>query len=205
MELDEALEQIAEIRAQIARTETFRGYRSLTVGFSGVVGIMAAIFQAVQIPRPLERLSDYLTLWLAAAILNLAVVGAELTYRCYRAVSPRTTRLTLLAVEQFLPCLVAGAVLTAVLAASAPESCWMLPGLWAMVFSLGVFASYRLVPRPMFWVGVFYLLAGGACLMLGRGDHALSPWLMASVFGTGQLLTAAILYWTLERNNYETC
>ena len=204
MHLDEALEQITEIRAQIARTETFRGYRSLTVGFSGLMGIGAAMAQAIHMPHPQERLSDYLTLWVTVAVLNLVVVGAELAFRCWRAVSPRTARLTRLAVEQFLPCLLAGAVLTVVLAAGAPESCWMLPGLWAVVFSLGVFASHRLLPRPVFWVGVFYLFAGGVCLTLGRGDHALSPWLMAGSFGTGQLLTAAILYWTLERN-HDTC
>ncbi len=75
----------------------------------------------------------------------------------------------------------------------------MLPGLWAVLFSLGVFASCRLLPKPTFWVGVFYLLAGCVGLIFGPGDLALSPWLMGGTFGTGQLLTACILYWTLER------
>ena len=38
MELREALSQISEIRQQMARSEVFRGYRSITVGFSGVLG-----------------------------------------------------------------------------------------------------------------------------------------------------------------------
>ncbi len=131
----------------------------------------------------------------------MLVVGWELVFRCFHAVSPRTTRLTLLAVEQFVPCIVAGALLTAVLVSAAKENLWMLPGLWAILFSLGVFASCRLLPKPTFWVGVFYLLAGGLILAVGKGEHALSPWLMGFTFGIGQLLTAAILYWTLERSH----
>ncbi len=110
MQLHDALLQITEIRSQIARTETFRGYRSVTVGFSGVLGIAAAIFQAVQIPEPRQQVSVYLTLWISAAALSVLVVGWELAFRCYHAVSPRTTRLTLLAVEQFVPSIVAGAL-----------------------------------------------------------------------------------------------
>jgi len=49
MELREALGQISEIRAQMSRTQSFGGFRSLTVGFSGVLGLVAAVFQANQI------------------------------------------------------------------------------------------------------------------------------------------------------------
>lgn len=201
MQLHEALTQISDIRSQIARTETFRGYRSLTVGLSGLVGIAAGVIQAIQIPHPENQISAYLTLWISAAVLSVIVVAVEMGVRCYHAVSPRTIRLTRLAVEQFLPCLAAGALMTLVLVSVAEEILWILPGLWAILFSLGVFASCRLLPRPTFWVGVFYLLAGGFCLWWGRGTHAFSPWLMGGTFGLGQLLTATILYWTLERTD----
>jgi hypothetical protein len=173
----------------------------MTVGFSGLVGIGAGIFQGVHISEPARQVSAYLTLWVSAAILCVLVVGWELTVRCYHAVSPRTIRLTLLAVGQFLPSIAAGALLTTILVSVAAENLWMLPGLWAILFSLGVFASCRLLPKPTFWIGVFYLLAGCLNLALGKGELALSPWLMAGTFGLGQLLTAAILYWTLERSN----
>ena len=68
------------------------------------------------------------------------------------------------AVEQFLPAIVAGVLLTAVLVEAAPQSVWMLPGLWEVIFSLGIFASCRFLPRPMFAVGLWYLAAGLACL-----------------------------------------
>src|SRR5262249_19490105 len=106
-----------------------------------------------------------------------------------------------LAVSQFLPCLAAGGLLTFVVVAHARENLWMLPGLWAMLFSLGVFASYRLLPRATFGIGLFYMAAGTLCLTIR--EAALSPWAMGLTFGPGQLLAAAMLYWTLERNDGE--
>src|SRR5437870_2077578 len=40
MDLQEALSQISEIRQQVARSETFRGYRAAPVAFSGVVACL---------------------------------------------------------------------------------------------------------------------------------------------------------------------
>ena len=76
-----------------------------------------------------------------------------------------TRDLTWLAIEQFCPCLI-GVLVTVVLVRAAPESLWMLPGLWQIFYSLGIFASCRLLPRPTFWVAVFYLGTG----LAGFGD-----------------------------------
>src|SRR6185437_11736127 len=108
-----------------------------------------------------------------------------------------------MAVEQFLPCVLAGGLVTAALARGAPESVALLPGLWAVLFSLGVFASCRLLPRATFWVGAYYLFAGVLALAFGRGEHALSPWVMVGCFGVGQAGAAVILYWSLERDRGE--
>lgn len=199
MELHDALAQITAIRSQIARTETFRGYRSATVAFSGLLALGGAGLQSVWLPQPQESVGAYLSLWVGLAAVCLVAVGAELAARCYRATSPLRRQITLLAVEQFLPCVVAGGLLTGAIVVFAQESLWMLPGLWAILFSLGVFASCRLLPRQTFWAGVYYMAAGVAALAFARGDAALSPWAMVGTFGVGQLLTAVILYVTLER------
>ncbi len=201
MNLSEALAQISEIRAHIARTEVFRGYRSLTVGTSGVLAIGAAAVQAVWVPRPREQLGAYLALWLGVAALAAAIAGVEIWLRTRATQSAVVRRLTGLAVEQFLPCVVAGAALTAVIYHWAAEVAWLLPGLWCLLFSLGVFASYRLLPRAIFLVGAYYLVCGVVVLIVFRGELALSPWSMGASFGCGQLLTAAILYVTLERGD----
>src|SRR5207302_11375672 len=82
------------------------------------------------------------------------------------------------ATEQFIPAGVAGALLTFVLFRFAPQNLWMLAGLWQIVFSLGFLASCRLLPPPMFAVGVWYLAAGLVSLALASETQMFSPWQM---------------------------
>ena len=70
----------------------------------------------------------------------------------------------------------------------------MLPGLWKILVSLGIFASARSLPRTVTLGGAWYFVAGFACLLLASQSHALSPWIMGVPFVAGQLLMAAILY-----------
>jgi hypothetical protein len=201
MELRDALTQISEIRRQMARTEVFRGYRAMPVAFSGLLALVAAMIQSVWIVAPLEQVQAYLALWVAAAAVSAIGAGTEMILRARQSSSPWRREITWLAIEQFLPCLLAGGLLTFVLVRCAPETLWMLPGLWQILYSLGVFASCRLLPRATFVVAVFYLASGLSCLALARGEAALSPWAMGLPFGCGQLLAAAVLYRTLERRD----
>ncbi|QDV34602.1 hypothetical protein [Tautonia plasticadhaerens] len=201
MELHEALRQIADIRHQMALGTVYRGYRAMTVGASGVLALLAAAIQPRWVPEPEGDLGRYLGLWVGAAAASLVAAGVEMSRRAWGHGPGLARRMTLLAAEQFLPCVAVGALLTTCIARGAPDAAWMLPGLWALVFSLGIFASHRLLPRPVGWVGVYYALCGCGCLAWGRGEHALAPWLMGITFGGGQLLGAAILHWTLERTD----
>jgi hypothetical protein len=199
MDLREALAQISEIRQQVARTETFRGYRAVPIAFSGLIALAAAACQYALLPKPAEHPEAYLTLWIGAALLSIVETGLVIGLHYYHSTCALTRSNTLLAVGQFLPSIGAGAVLTCVMVRHAPAQLWMMPGLWAILFSLGVFASYRLLPRATFWVAVYYLAAGAGCLMWAQGELAFSPLAMGVTFGFGQFLAAAILYWTLER------
>src|SRR5204863_119019 len=161
--------------------------------------------QAHFAPKPDGQLGEYLTVWLLAALASLAIVAVELSLRCWRrdpAQSPLQREMSFHAIEQFVPCLVAGGLLTLVIVEFARPAVWMLPGLWAILFGLGVFASRRLLPKATFLIGGFYLLAGLMILAVGGHDHdaAMTPWTMGLTFGIGQLSAAAVLYFTLERD-----
>lgn len=201
MELHEAMAQILEIRQHLARTETFRGYRSVTVAGTGLVAFGAAGLQRLLLAEPTADVRAYLAIWISAAVLAAAGTGLEMMLRWRRALDPISSSLTRLAVEQFLPCLIAGGMLTAVIVLVCPEGVPMLPGLWQILFSLGIFSSCRLLPRPTAWAAAFYLVCGVSSLAIARGPMALSPWAMGLPFGLGQCLWAAILYLTLERNH----
>jgi hypothetical protein len=201
VDLEEALSQIAEIRQQVARTEWFRGYRAAPVAFSGLLAFVTAGLQPWLVPDPVGDLRAYLALWVGAAVLSLAATAWEMALSLRGPLGAVRRQQTFLAVTQFAPCLGVGALLAAVIVRWAPQAVALLPGLWSMLFGLGVFASWRFLPRATVWVGLFYVTAGAATLALAQDGLALAPWAMGVPFGVGQLLSAAVLYWTLERND----
>ncbi|MGO9113594.1 MAG: hypothetical protein ACLP9L_30550 [Thermoguttaceae bacterium] len=201
MDLRDALTQIAEIRAHIAQNETFRGYRSATVAASGFLALLGAAIQTLWIPDPPRQLAVYLMLWIGVATVSFLIFATEIVLRSYWNAAPQARQLTLLAVQQFAPCLVAGGLLTYSIVVFVPTSVALLPGLWAIVFSLGIFASCRLLPATTIWIAGYYLLSGTAALVFARGENSLSPWSMAGTFGAGQLLAATILFLALERGH----
>ncbi len=143
-------------------------------------------------------------LWIGIAAISFLIVTTEILVRSYWHAASQARQLTLLAVQQFVPCLVAGGLLTYAIVVHAPTSVALLPGLWAIVFSLGIFASCRLLPPETIWIAGYYLLGGTAVLILARGENSLSPWAMAGTFGAGQLFAAVVLFFTLERNHGQT-
>lgn len=199
MELRDALTQIAEIRRQMAKGDVFRGYRSAPVAVSGLLALVAAVAQPYVVPDPAGNITAYLLLWISTAALSVVAVAAEMGVRMVMTHDRTYLELSRLAVEQFLPSVIAGVLVTVVLVRHAPSNVALLPGLWQIIFSLGIFSSARLLPRPIFAVAGFYLFTGILVLMWAEGGFSLSPWCMGVPFAVGQLSAAAILYWTLER------
>jgi hypothetical protein len=201
MELREALDRVAEIRRRMAEAETFRGYRALPAACAGLLAVAAGLLQSSFVPDPAGAALDYVLFWGTVAALSLGVCVGVMWLRDRAARAHGGAPVTHSGIAPLVPCLVAGACVTVVLVRLAPGAAWLLPGLWQLFFSQGLFASCRTLPRPLFAVPSFYLAAGLATLCLARGPHALSPLAMALPFGAGQLLAAALLYWTLERHD----
>jgi len=203
-DLDRALADITAIRSQMARGAEFRGYGPMTVAAMGVLAVLAAWAQATWLPDPAADVMTYLALWLATATISVVLIGIEMVARTRRIHSGLADEMIRAATEQFIPAGVAGLLLTGVLFHFAPESLWMLPGLWQIVFSLGIFASCRSLPRPMYAAAVWYLVAGLASLALANGAYAFSPFAMAVPFGIGQLYMAAVLYRSIGEQDAES-
>src|SRR6185436_14668831 len=162
--------------------------------------IAAAVVQAFWLRDPRAWIPAYLGIWIVTAIASAALIGVQAVTRAHRMHSGMADEMISMAVEQFLPAAAAGVLVTFVLLQYAPGVVWMLPGLWQIIFSLGVFSSCRFLPRAMALVGIWYLLAGLVCLSLG-GNRALSPWAMGGVFGAGQCLAAGVLFLTAPEGN----
>lgn len=192
-ELHRAIGDISSIRRQVARTTEFRGYGPATLAATGFTATLAAMAQAKWLPDPAGHIAVYLAIWISTAVISAALIGTEMFTRTRRIHSGLADEMIRLAVEQFLPAAAAGALSMFVLVRFVPAAIWMLPGVWQLIFSLGVFSSCRFLPRPMLAAGVWYMLTGLVCIALG-GNRALSPWAMGIPYGAGQLLVAGILF-----------
>jgi hypothetical protein len=199
MELQLALAQIADIRQQMSRSRQFRGFRAATTFATAAAALAAAIWQTRQNTDWAAHPNQFVLLWVCVAIACIGGCAVEIFRRYRNSDSSLQQELTPLAVEQFLPFILVGGLLTLVLCEYAAGAAWMLPGLWQILFGLGLLASRRMFPRPILFVGAFYVLCGLANLN-GNAAH-FSPWSMALPFGVGQAANAIILYCCLERRH----
>lgn len=201
-DLNKALGDISSIRRQMARSTEFRGYGPATLCATGLIAVLAAASQALLVPDAAHHFFAYLAIWASTAVFSAALIGTQMHTRTRRIHSGMADEMIRMAVEQFLPSAIAGALLTVVLTAFVPSALWMLPGLWQITFSLGVFSSCRFLPRPMLLAGAWYLATGLSCIALGDA-RAFSPWAMGIPYGAGQLLVAAILQTNREETEDE--
>ena len=198
--LSQALAEISAIRAQVARDTQFRGYGPATIAVSGVLALLVAAAESHWSREIGADALRFLAIWAGTAAVAVILTAGETIIRARRVHSGFASAMIQAAVEQFFPALIVGVLLTGVLLRAAPQQLWMLPGLWELIFSLGVFASCRFLPRQMFAVGVWYLACGLTCLMAASGSKALSPWEMGIPFGVGQLLVAVVLQYCFEES-----
>ncbi len=195
MRVDDALRQIEVIHDQLDKSEAYRGLQVGGVAAAGVLGLVAAAAQ--------DRLVDadqFITYWVAVATVGAVLSGASALYAFLRLEDAWTRRKTARLFSQFFPALVAGAVVTWVFAQA--ELTLYLPGLWSLVFGLGVLAARPHLPRAIGWVSLFFLACGCGLLFWTTQGVPLSGWQVGGVFGLGHLASAYVLSRNLERDHH---
>lgn len=197
-DLTRALEDIADIRNQIAAAKLFRGFGPAVVAATGGLAIVTAALQSNW-----SGLVDlnYFAVWIVVAILSVCLIGLEMFTLSKRHHGPLAFSIIWSAVENFLPVCVVGLVIGAVMYLNAPEAMWILPGIWQMLIALGLFAALKSLPYGLRFVAAWYFLAGTATLIIASQGGVLSPWLMGVPFGGGQLLMGYLLYTAPEKND----
>jgi hypothetical protein len=196
MRVTDALGQIAQIHDHLARAEVYRGFHPLGVALSGAVGLAAAVLQPWLV-SPDDPIA-FVRFWLVVAAVG-GVAGVSPALNAYlRREDEFARRRTRRVIGQFAPCVAAGLAVTPALARTGFVP--YLPGLWAVLFALGVFAARPYLPHATGWVGLFYLAAGAALLAAAPDDPARAGWAVGAVFGAGQLATAGVLHRNRERD-----
>jgi hypothetical protein len=200
--LAEAIERIGEIHGHLAKQEVYRGYRPVPVAVSGFAALAAALAE----PRLLGAHPSphaFVAYWMALAAFAMLLPGLRIAHRHLTVDDELARGKTRRVLGQLVPSLAAGGGLTAALLLLPDPPVALLPGLWALVFGLGMFASRPYLPKATGWVALFYFAAGLA-LLAGSGDlHALSGWRVAGVFGPGQIVAALVLRRNLGRGEEE--
>jgi len=196
--IDQALEDLAEIRSSLNKAETFRGYRSASILATALVAWIGCLLQSRWVNPESPALGDFLGVWIRIGLFCAVLSFGEVVFRYWRS-GPMFRHMTRSAVGPMIPALMTGFALTVVMAGYAPDVGWILPGLWSIVFGLGVAASSRFLPKMVMVVACYFVVCGLLSIVLSTRGWAYSPWLMGVSFGGGQMLTAAILYWALER------
>jgi hypothetical protein len=197
VDVTRALDQIAEIHEQMAKGEVYRGYRSVPVAASGLIGLGAAGLQ----PAALGTVDPigFVLYWAAIAAAAGFVGSSEIIYNYAVHEDTSSRRMTRTVVGQFLPSVVGGTAITVCFTHLSAALVPLLPGLWAFCFGIGIFASRPYLPKTSGWIALFYYAAGFVLLWIARGPAPLTGWWVGGTFGVGQLLAALVLWWNLER------
>ncbi len=198
-ELDKALADIVEIKSRLAQSSTFLGLGPAALAATGALAFAVALAQTLW--SPAGQPFPFFAAWVITAIVASALIGAEMLRRADRHHAGLADQMIREAVLNFVPAGVTGAGLLAFFALFAAEQLWMVPGLWLLLVSLGIFAAARSLPRAMPLAGAWYLLSGFTVLLSAAGDHQLSPWSMGLPFTVGQLLVAFIVHRSSEAAN----
>jgi hypothetical protein len=192
-DLDRALGDIRSLRRQVVQNMEFHGYGPLTLCITAAFAIVAGVVQSAFVSQPAIHPFKYVAIWTTTALLCASLMTITTLTRARRIHSGLSSEMIRMATEQFLPAIIAGALVTLVIVSALPHAIWLLPIFWQIISSLGVFSSCRFLPRPMLAAGAWYMLTGLGCLALGN-DRTLAPHVMAGAYAVGQLLIAAILY-----------
>lgn len=202
-DLDKALADIVAIRSQIAAGTAFRGYGPATMAATGAVALLTALLQVLLLDNPTGQPVAFFLGWAVAAALSGTMIWIEMRARSQRHHSGLADAMIHQAIEQFLPAGVAGVLLAVVMWKFADETLWLLPGLWQILVSLGIFASVRSLPRTVALAGAWYFVSGFVVVVLASHSHTLSPWTMGLPFVIGQSVMAGILYFASGDNDVE--
>lgn len=191
---EEALLQIADIREQLAASTRFRGFAPEALGVMALLCVLAAAAQSLRPDWFAPGNMAFVGFWtmvLAGSALLLAVESFARTRACHGAMAGAMLLTTL---RLTLPFAAVQVVLSLVICRFAPDSVWLLPGLWLMICALAAFCGLTNLPRAIEWAAGWFFVSGTVVLLLAGRDHLLTPWMMGVPFGVGYAMIAAILH-----------
>lgn len=190
-DVDLALNQISNIRAQLAATTRFLGLSPEFNLLLGGLAILIAIVQVVHAPGVPNV--HYIAVWSAYLLASCGMAAVDAVLRARREHGRMANAVLAALMQKVFPFVVTLFALTWVLCRFSVESLWLLPGLWQMLLGLMGFAALSSLPRALGWIAAWFILCGIVVLGVAALDQSLSPWMMGLPFGIGLFGVGLIL------------
>jgi hypothetical protein len=197
MDLHEALAQVRQMRDTLQERRQFRGYSGRARLFGGGLALACA---AVLATHATATPRVHFRAWLIILVLALAAnYGALLLWFFSRDGAGRDRTALRPAADALAPLLLGGLLTFALARAGAYD---LLFGVWMCCYGLAHLPYRQTLPRLNFLVGLGYLAAGAACLLV-PGLGLLNPWPMGVVFFIGETVGGFALIWDDRRHEQE--
>jgi len=183
--------QLEVVYQQLARTAGFRGFRPSFL-FSVSVAAAGATAGICLLATRLSATSVALAWVGVAAAIGLAV-AAVIVLPALRAEPVVAREAVRGVINQMLPPLGVGAVLTAVILLQHPEAVAFLPAVWLVLFGLGIAAISPMILARIEYSVIAYVVSAAIVYVLRSNEPGEFALLVGVPFTLGHLLTALIL------------
>jgi hypothetical protein len=197
----DALNKLEEIHAQLAKSGIFKGYRSIYAAITGLIAFIATLFYPAFVEFPDSR--GFVYYWVIVALINCIIAGGMILYQYKKTTTGFEKQKIRRVSAQFCTTIVAGGIVTIAITFSRPGMIPFLPGIWALLFGMGIMTIRPYLPTLIILGAFSYFLAGAVLFFIALEYPAELPMAMGMTFGLGQLATAILLYWTVERDENE--
>ncbi len=193
--IQETIEHVRELQQAVLERRRFKGYSGrvrIAMGLFALV--MAAAMASPLVPeRNLWHIIGWGIVFFVAFLLN---AGAVIWWFWNDPAARRDVRVLKPTIDVIAPIAVGG-LLTAAMICNRDYQ--YLFGIWMCLFGLTNMTSRMVLPRPIWWVGSFYIAAGAICLLMPGMDFQ-NPWPMGVIFCAGEITGGVVLHCDGTRN-----
>lgn len=192
-DVEQAIAQISDIRAQLAASTQFRGYAPEALVAIAIICVLLAVAQALFPASLAADNKQYVLVWGALLAGSNLLVALEAVSRSRRQHGGMAEAMMQSAMRSVLPFSAVGIVFAVVVWRFAPDAAWVIPGTWLLLISLVAFSMHATMPRSIVWPALWYLFSGTVVLVLAGRSGQLSPWMMGIPLTFGHLALARVL------------
>jgi hypothetical protein len=180
---DRAMDNLRYIRETMERATPFTG-----ISGWGEIAIGSTAFIACFIAAQQTTFRAWLAVWVAEGLISMLIAGWSMDRKARAVHMPLVSGPGRKVVFSLAPPLIAGALLTLVLARAGAASA--IPGTWLLLYGTGVITGGMFSVRAVPAMGLCFMLLGAATLFT---DPAYANWFMAAGFGGLHVLFGAII------------